>query len=297
MFLKIEVEKSLRERIPYPDISFPFCVWIDIFNQFLDYTVNCHWHYDFEYGYVLSGSVDYYINDTYVKLQKGDCLFVNSNMLHMGRQSEGCHDAVMFTVTFPASLLSTNINSSVYTKYFQHIIEKQIEGFAISSDNPRGQEIRTLLNELYALDASGDGYELNCLTRVIRLWIATLQHIEKNKDDLFRHTGSIRHVERAKEILSYIHTHYQEKITVADIARDVNISRSECFRSFKRFMNKKPVEYINEYRLLNAAKLLRETEMSISDICMECGFESTSYFGKLFRHMYATTPLHYRKIK
>ena len=51
MFMRIEVEKSLRERIPYPDISFPFCVWVDIFNQFLDHTVNCHWHYDFEYGY------------------------------------------------------------------------------------------------------------------------------------------------------------------------------------------------------------------------------------------------------
>ena len=295
MLFQIAVGKNLREWIPYPDISFPFCVWVDIFNQFLDRTVNCHWHYDFEYGYVLSGTVDYYINDTHIKLHKGDCVFVNSNMLHMGKQPEDCNDAVMFTMTFPASLLSANINSTIYTKYFQHVIEKQIEGFMIAADNPVGQEMRDLLTEIYALEPSGFCYELECLSRVSQLWMITLRHVLKNEEGIFQHTGSMQHVERAKEILSYIHTYYKEKITAEDIARNAGISRSECFRCFKRFMNKSPVEYINEYRLLQAVKLLRETEMSISTIYTECGFESASYFGKLFKKTHGMTPLQYRK--
>ena len=297
MPLEIKVEKNLREQIPYPDVTFPFCVWTDVYNLFLDHTVNCHWHYDFEYGYVVSGIIDYYINDTCIKLRKGDCVFVNSNMLHMSMQSKGCNDAEMFTVTFPASLLTSSINSTVYTKILRPVIDNRIEGFILASNSIAGQEMGNLLTALPAMKPSDFGYELICLSCVCQLWLLTLRNIMEANGALLLHTGSIHNAERAKEILSYIHAHYHEKITVEDIASHVSISRSECFRCFKRFMNKKPVAYINEYRLLRAAKLLRETEMSIVAVYTECGFENASYFGKLFKQTYGMTPLQYRKVR
>ena len=297
MLKKIEVGKSLLEQIVYPDITFPFNVWIDVFNDFIDYTVNCHWHYDFEFVYVLSGSVDYYINDTHIKLNKDDCVFVNSNMLHMGKQSDNCNNAVMFTITFPASVLTTNINSSIYAKYFQSIVSSKIEGFKICNDNPHGQEVKKILMEIYSLESSEFGYELECLKRLNHLWLILLSYVDDMKDSIYYHAGSNHHVERAKEILSYIHSNYNEKFTIDEIAKNVNISRSECFRSFKRFMNKKPVEYINEYRLMKAAKLIRETEKSIANIYSECGFENAGYFNKIFKETYGMTPLQYRKTK
>jgi len=297
MLIKLEVEKNLRERFEYRDSTFPFGVWTDVFNDFVDHTVNCHWHYDFEYGYVLSGTVDYYINDTFVELRKGDCFFVNSNMLHMGRQAKDCNDSVMFTITFPMSLLTTNIGGTVYSKYFEPVMGKQIEGFKITSDNSEGQEMRTLLTDIYSLDVADFGYELKCLKYVSALWLATLRHINNGSVDLLFNTSNAQYAERAKEILSYIHAHYHEKITIEDIARDTHISRSECFRCFKRFINKRPIAYINEYRLTKAIKLLRETEKNITEIYTECGFESASYFAKVFRDTYAASPLQYRKMK
>ena len=118
---------------------------------------------------------------------------------------------------------------------------------------------------------------------------------EKEADLLWR-ANSLKQIERAKEIIAFIHTHYAEKITVEDIAYQIGISRSECFRCFKRFTNKRPVEYIIEYRLSKAAKLLRETETSVMAISLICGFENSSYFGKTFKKKYAVTPLQYRKL-
>jgi AraC-like DNA-binding protein len=104
-----------------------------------------------------------------------------------------------------------------------------------------------------------------------------------------------REKERAEEILAYIHAHYHEKISVDDIAKKLNLSRSECFRCFKLLTEKSLVEYINEYRLKKAAGLLRETTKTVTEICTECGFENSSYFGKLFKDAFAITPFKYRK--
>jgi AraC-like DNA-binding protein/mannose-6-phosphate isomerase-like protein (cupin superfamily) len=293
MSIKVD-EKNLREDIPYPDKTFPFFVWYDIYNRFIDKTVNSHWHYDFEFGYVLSGSVDYYINNTFITLKQDDCVFVNSNMMHMSRQSKGCDNAKMFTITFRPSLLASS-NSTMYNKYFQSILCNPIEGFKVPSDKDSGQEIRTLLAEIFALSASDFEYELECLTRVNRLWLMSLRYIDDNIDDLFQFSGSIQYVERAKEILHYVHENYGEKITVDDIVNHLNISRSECFRCVKRFINKSLVEYLNEYRVMKASELLAETERSISEIYTDCGFENASYFVKVFKKTYGTTPSKYRK--
>lgn len=347
--MKIKVDdKSLKEQIPYPDMSFPFFVWLDIYNKFSDHTVNRHWHYDFEYGYVLLGVVDYYINDTYIKLKEGDCIFVNSNMLHMSRQSDNCDNAMMFTITFSTTLLTTNINSTVYKKHFQPIIDKPLEGFRIAADNPFCRPFEKLMKELFSIliheymrnansdnffyrylqpiigkplegfkiasdsplgrqmeileeisemDVPSSGYELECMNRAIQILILTLKYIEESRNNLLWHTGSIQPIERAKAILAYIHSHYKEKITVEKVAMHLNISRSECFRCFKRLTNKSPTDYINEYRLSIAAKQLRETEKSIIEIITECGFSSPSYFGKMFKETYSMSPLQYRKYK
>lgn len=291
----VNADKSLKERLLYKDETFPFGVRTDIYKYFIDKTLNCHWHNDFEYGVLLEGNVDYYINDTHIKLEKGDVFFINSNILHMSRQTENSGGAVMYALTFPASLLSANIKSSIYTKYFQPLLNTRIEGFKILKESLIGRDIKALLMKIYELEPSSFGYELECLEYFNRLWLKTLRYMEDNRNSLFNNTGDMRHSERMKNIISYIQEHFNEKITAIDIANHLNISRGECFRCFKHFMNKTLVEYINEYRLQRAAKLLRETEKNIIDISTDCGFENASYFSKIFKDTYSMTPFQYRK--
>lgn len=291
----INTDKALTEQLIYKDDSLPFNVWTDIYEYLIDNTVNCHWHTDFEYSVLLEGSVDYYINDTHIKMEKSDVLFVNSNVLHMSKQVKSSENAVMYTLTFSASLLSSNLSGTIYAKYLQPLINSKIDGFIFSEESAVGQEIKELLMKIYALNPSVFGYELECLGYFNWLWLSTFKYIEENKSNLLYRISDMNHSERLKEILSYIHDHFNEKITAADIANHVNISRGECFRCFKHFMNKTLVEYVNEYRLLWTAKYLRETEKSVIEIGANCGFENASYFNKVFKNAYSMTPYQYRK--
>ena len=348
MLWKVEQDiRNLKEIFQYPDMAFPFSVWPDIYSLFAERKVDAHWHYDFEYSYVVSGSLDYYINDTLVKLKPGDCVFVNSNTLHMVRIPDDCGDAIVFTMAFPTTLLTADINSTLYRKYLQPIIETQLEGFKVDSSHPIALEMANLITELlkiffptpflisdtmsegyrgffqYLIDnhldmlivdprddtyhdivnqiikntkeGSPPGFELECMNRVIQVLASTIRFIEENNDGLIWHTGRKTAVERAREILAYMHAHYHEKITVHDISKHVCISRNESFRCFKNFTGKNPIEYLNDYRLLKAAQLIKETEKSIEDISVECGFSSASFFGKVFKKKFNKTPLQFRK--
>jgi len=279
------------------DNTFPFSVKTDIYKYFIDNTLNCHWHQDFEFGILLAGAVDLYINDAHIKLRKGDGYFINSNILHTSKQAKNEYneDAVMAVLTFPAFLLAADISSVIYEKYFAPLLDTRIEGFKIIEENQFGKEIKILLKEIYELESSVFGYELECQKYLNQLWFLTLRYIKDNKSDLLYRTDDMRQIERMKKILSYIHEHYSEKITAQDIANHIGVSRGECFRCFRRFMNKNLVEYINEYRLQRAAVLLRETEITVIDIGIKCGFDNASYFGKIFREIYRVTPYQYRK--
>ena len=67
-------------------------------------------------------------------------------------------------------------------------------------------------------------------------------------------------------------------------------------RLFKQYTGKTPIEYLNNYRIEQAAKLLIETNDSITDIAFDCGFENTSYFIRKFKAQKSATPKQYRTL-
>ena len=77
----INFDDTMRELFEYPDPSFPFVVWSGDFQSFVDKTIVCHWHKEFEYGVLLSGELDYYIDGQHIHAQKGEAVFINSNVI------------------------------------------------------------------------------------------------------------------------------------------------------------------------------------------------------------------------
>lgn len=295
-FVPVKVDRGLREHMEFRDKTFPVDVWADRYDTFVDKTLNCHWHPEFEFGVLACGSLDYYINGTHMRLHADDCVFVNANTMHMATQAKGTQNAVIYGVAFPASLFVANTGSTVYQKYFEPVIGKPIQGFVIPRGDAAGREVARLIREVYGLDSGAFGYELHCLSLLHTLWSTSLAYINGKQPGLLAQTAGRKDETRAKDILSYIHGHYAESITIADIARHASVSRSECFRCFKRFTGKNPMEYVIEYRLACAAKLLMETGLPVTEVGAACGFGSTSYFGKLFRACYGCSPSQYRSV-
>ena len=98
-----------------------------------------------------------------------------------------------------------------------------------------------------------------------------------------------------KAAVDFITEKYMNKIKIDDIADFIGISRSHLFRSFQTYMNCSPKEYLTEYRIQQACRLLKETGLSVSAIAYSVGFENNLYFSKAFRKVKKTSPTEYRE--
>lgn len=294
--MSLTIDDNLKEIVNYKDAAFPFEVWTGIYNDFPRGTMDGHWHNELEFGVLLSGELEYFFNENRFVLKRGDGIFINSGILHYSKQKDNCHDAVMFTLAFQPTLLSETIHSTIYQKYFQPVIDSPLQGFLITNTHSIGSEILTLLHSIYDLKDTADGYELQCIQMLSSVWQATCRYLKViDKSPYYQTKNSNRRNEiRAKKIISYIYDHYDESLTIEAIAEHANISRSECFRCFKRFTDKKPVEFINDFRLTQASRLLLANDASISEVSGACGFNSSSYFSKLFKQRFGITPLAFR---
>ncbi len=102
--------------------------------------------------------------------------------------------------------------------------------------------------------------------------------------------------EYVKAAISYIHTfYYDTTINVDQLSNYVGIDRSYLYRLFKEKMGISPKKYIVEYKLKTAAKLLKETSLSIGQVALSAGFEDQLYFSTAFRSFYKVSPTEYRK--
>ncbi len=98
-----------------------------------------------------------------------------------------------------------------------------------------------------------------------------------------------------KLILKFVENNYMEKITIEDVAKEVNLSQSHFMKYFKNTMGTSFIDYLNEYRLTMASRLLISSDSSILDIAAEVGFDNLSYFNRSFKKRFQQTPREYRK--
>ena len=104
-----------------------------------------------------------------------------------------------------------------------------------------------------------------------------------------------RRVETIKTTITYIRDHYQEKIYIRDLASLIGLNEQYFCRFFKKAIGMSPIEYLNEYRIRQAVRLLKDSSLPVTEICLDCGYNNMGNFLREFRKYTGTTPLQYRK--
>ena len=102
-------------------------------------------------------------------------------------------------------------------------------------------------------------------------------------------------VETIKTTLTYIQENYKEKIYIRDLAGLIGMNEQYFCRFFKKSIGRSPMEYINEYRIKKAMDCLKESDMPVTEVCLECGYNNLGNFLREFRKYTDTTPLKYRR--
>jgi AraC-like DNA-binding protein len=98
-----------------------------------------------------------------------------------------------------------------------------------------------------------------------------------------------------RQAMAYIHEHYADSISRADLAQHVALSEDYMTACFRKELGVTPIAYLNRYRVGRARDLLRETSKSITAIALEVGFSDSGYFSRVFRREVGLSPEAYRR--
>lgn len=288
--MPIILNHQLQEQIPHTATEFPITYYHDELGALPNWAGPLHWHTDFEIATAASGVLDYQVGQQHIILKEGDSIFVNGNVLHGIRQLSGDIPDPMPNIVFSGVLIAPEA-SAIYQKYIQPIVQCDSLPFVVfRRGDDFSSDIRRMIGDSYRLmNEQGPCYELAVQRNISRI----LEFISRNLDDLPRSEATrvqIISQVRLQKMLMYIYEHYAEAITLGDIARAADISRSEAGRCFNACMDCSPVDALIQYRLQMARRMLGENALTLQQISYACGFNSVNYFSRQFKKAFGYAP-------
>lgn len=294
MVSNVELKPGTKEEVLRGfEADFPCmtsCVELD---KYKERYVPWHWHNPIELFYMESGSLEYCTPNEKQVFSAGCGGMVNSNVLHMTRTRPETKGNVQLLHLFDSALIAGEKGSRIDKKYVMPLsTASQIELIALRPDNSEQAEILELIRQSFTFSEEEMGYEMKLRQILSEIWMRILYISE---DKIKEKTSCKKANERIKTMMIYIHEHYAESISIAQLAGVAFLSERGCYRIFQECLHMTPIEYIRSYRLQMACQRLIEGNETMTEISHACGLGSSSYFGKIFRENIGCTPLEYRQ--
>lgn len=287
---KIQTDENMMETIQHGSKEYPFHFYYDNLELFDFHCIEWHWHTEFEFVYVETGTVYFGISDKQFALSEGQGVFINSKILH--RYFSQGKAIVPNFVLMPVFIAAQD--SLIYQKYVLPIMASPMDYQIFSQDIPWQAEVLSLMREMMAAQEKASDVELVNSYLIQKIW-----HILYQNTDI-EHMGkkenySASSQARLQLMMQYIHQKSAYNTSLSDIADQAKVSKSTALNLFQRYLGISPVTYLINYRLQEAAKLLTATEKKVTAISKDTGFDSVDYFCKAFKKYYKLTPTEYRK--
>lgn len=289
MSAALEVFSDLSERLNYNLPDFPLYVRKGRLLHFDKYAAACHWHADLEFILVLDGAMEYYVNGKIVHLGIGEGIFVNSRRLHYGFSANKTDSSFIVVAVHPSLLGEGTQAGKVFLE----------EKFGSSTDDflflkpqvPWQREALLMLQQMYDEMYRNTPNPLRLLAQVTSLSADMGEQVQP----VTRRLTDDQSWQVVRKMTEFIHRNYENKLTIDDIAAAGTICRSKCCELFAKYIGQTPNNYLIRYRLQKSCEMLRETNRSMSEIALACGFQSGSYFSYVFRKEMDTIPQEYRR--
>lgn len=259
-----------------------------------DNAVPAHFHNYIEIIYSVEGDHEAWLNDSHFSFSAGDLVLINSRDVH----SFLCGDGHYLVLRFEPELLYGSPQSAIELKYILPFILNSFEHQTVFKKSElKKSAIPRILMEIFEETAQKKyGYEIAIRTKIneVFLWFLRYWH-DRNIDidlNIAAHESTAR---RLQDIFIYVSQNYGSDITAQSMADLCNMSYSYFSRIFKKIMKKSFSEYLTYVRISEAEKLLITSDMNITEIAMQVGFSTTSYFIQQFKQIKMTSPKQFRK--
>lgn len=248
-----------------------------------------HYHDFYEIYIQDQGMRDSIVSNTFYKLSPHDVLLLKPHILHQSTSSEPyTRTVVYFTEKFLREFFSE-------TAVFQLLSVFGETWLTLSSE--RYYRAGALIREMGRVDRYQPG-------PAAYVWLAELLLILsesiKERPPVSPASGMPGPVcvgtGQVHPLISYIHENFLTLTNIDEIAATFYVTPSHLCRTFKKLTGYTIIQYINMLKLQKACGLLHDTRKSVTEIALDCGFNSTMYFCKLFHSILGITPTQYRKM-
>lgn len=290
--IPMQVMPDASEIIYYDEVGVPLYIRQGVLSNYPAMRATCHWHEDLEFIHILSGEMCYFVSGERVMLHAGDSLFVNAKQMHYGYAPNG-RECFFLCILIHPTLLTAN--QPLAQGYIRPLISDAAFRYAVyGGDTPEGQRYGGILRQVWQCKADGGfGYQLEAVSLLLSMAAKIAAQHEHFIPD--GQADMNPNLTAQKQMVAYIAAHYAEDISLEELAACASVSKSTCERLFKAYIGQTPLQYLNSYRLENSRYLLISSDKPITEIASLCGFNHTSYYGKLFERAYGCSPSAYRK--
>ncbi len=238
--------------------------------------------------YVFDGAAQLAVRERRYDLIREDLVLVNAMEKHALTIRE---KGVVCIISFDYAVISRYMPES--GSYFSLNTKEPL-------DRPY-HDIREIFRECIFLELGGE-HRRNCriMSRFYELLDILFRHCMANPsgqdaDRTSRNSGKLSDSEKLQRILSYVNSHYQDTVSLREMAADMYLSTSTLSRFFRKQTGYYFADYLNMVRLMHAASELTSTANSVTKIALDCGFSNSSAFSRLFHDTYGISPVDYRK--
>lgn len=280
----------VEEQTNHGPATFPCAVYQVKAAQSKREKIYCHWHKEVELLLILSGSASLHIGQKIYPVSSGTFALIPSNAVHMAFGSTD-EEFRFIAVLFHPDFLRSFGSDSIQEKYLSPLFRWQ---FDCSPVLPDTQDFPDLILDIASCyQKKADGYELYIKARLLQLCFLLYQYA---KDFQFQKQDSRDYqISLIKDMMIYLQEQCSETVTLQEMADHFHISKGHLCRFFKEMTNTSPIDYLNYYRINKSSQLLRDTDLSISAVAGQTGFNNISYYNRTFRKYMHMTPGEYRK--
>lgn len=254
-------------------------------------SIKLHWHNEVEIIVIKKGEGIVSVDLVSYSVKSGDVVFVFPGQLHSISQKDS-ETMEYENILFKSVLLK----SSGYDLCNDNFIQPLLSGnFNISPIvNQKCSYYTAIASSIDRIDQLCDArpyaYQLAVKSYLFQIFYVIIANCGNSEMTPI----SKKSLEKVKMILTYISEHFQENITIEDMASHCFYSKSYFMKFFRETMGVSFISYLNDYRLEIAAKQLTDTSDNIVNIALNTGFDNLSYFNRCFKKKYGMTPGKYR---
>ncbi len=299
-FVPQDIARQLDSRGHYDlqlDKEFPFHVTLFRVSS-KQYTPIANWHERLEIVMPLDGPARVRMGEQTVALATGDLLVVDNLKLHNLEDFPGFKTRLVSISFMPEFVYGSGSPSCDYTFLIPFYAKREGHPHVLHATDPLAGPVYLALTELldrYFRSRDVPYAQAGCKVSFLQILYQLTRRFQASEVLRSEYLQHRQQAERLARLFEYVRENYAERISVGHATQMVHMSQAQFMKVFKKVSGMTFVAHVTRVRIMNALRLLRETDLTIAEIAARCGFSDQSYFDRRFRQAFGRSPRQFRK--